>query len=546
MGDLRDLKFIRQERMEDTRPQVEHAVIANTPADHNDPVFVTLPEFADDQTWGPYRWVHNGKDKPQEGDDCLVAFSNRREGWILCYWSEVYTPGDAVPVSSVFGRTGDVVAVAGDYAVGQVTGAAPLASPAFTGSPTAPTPLTADNSTAVATTAFVKNQGYLTSVPVTSVFGRTGAIVATTGDYSVAQVTGAAPLANPAFTGTPTAPTPAAADNSTTVATTAFVKAQGYVTAGSSPVTSVFGRAGAVTATTGDYTAAQVTNAADKASASIQAFTAPVSAANYIVSTGATAGGAFLQGGNTYNAGNNWMTGMVAGNIYFDGTNWQNKTYGGNNGWYLIGFGGANSPGEINFYGDAATGGSDRSYTPAQVQALRTHRFLSDGSVMVTGRIFSGVASTGGIWVDGGSSQFVGSNSATVMGFYNAGWWLLLNNAGDLRLQGTYGLTTGAGVGGSATAAATSLTLNKISGAVTFTGQSNTASVPKSFVVTNSTVGANDVVMVSLNNGTTAAGSFVCSAIVTSGSFTITALSNTANTGVTYSFNFWVMKSTIT
>jgi hypothetical protein len=39
-------------------------------------------------------------------------------------------------VSSVFGRTGAVVAVSGDYTVSQVTGAAPLASPSFTGSAT--------------------------------------------------------------------------------------------------------------------------------------------------------------------------------------------------------------------------------------------------------------------------------------------------------------------------------------------------------------------------------------------------------------------------
>ncbi len=39
---------------------------------------------------------------------------------------------------------------------------APLASPALTGTPTAPTPATADNSTKIATTAFVKNQGYST------------------------------------------------------------------------------------------------------------------------------------------------------------------------------------------------------------------------------------------------------------------------------------------------------------------------------------------------------------------------------------------------
>lgn len=42
---------------------------------------------------------------------------------------------------------------------------APLASPTFTGSPTAPSPSTGDNSTAIATTAFVKNQGYLSSIP---------------------------------------------------------------------------------------------------------------------------------------------------------------------------------------------------------------------------------------------------------------------------------------------------------------------------------------------------------------------------------------------
>jgi hypothetical protein len=43
---------------------------------------------------------------------------------------------------------------------------APLASPTFTGTPISTTPSTADNSTKIATTAFVKNQGYLTSVTI--------------------------------------------------------------------------------------------------------------------------------------------------------------------------------------------------------------------------------------------------------------------------------------------------------------------------------------------------------------------------------------------
>lgn len=41
----------------------------------------------------------------------------------------------------------------------------------------------------------------LPSIPVSSVFGRTGAVVAAAGDYSVSQVTGAAPTASPTFTG---------------------------------------------------------------------------------------------------------------------------------------------------------------------------------------------------------------------------------------------------------------------------------------------------------------------------------------------------------
>lgn len=45
---------------------------------------------------------------------------------------------------------------------------------------------------------------------------------------------------------------------------------------GGGAVSSVFGRTGAVVATAGDYTAAMVTNAADKSSASTQAFTATV------------------------------------------------------------------------------------------------------------------------------------------------------------------------------------------------------------------------------------------------------------------------------
>jgi len=144
---------------------------------------------------------------------------------------------------------------------------APINSPVFTGDPQAPTPATTDNDNSLATTAFVKAQGYITgnqtitlTGPVTGSGATTIATSVTAGsltnvmlatmptltlkgnntgataaplDLTVAQVMtmlGAAPLASPAFTGLPTAPTVATADSSTSLATTAFVKAQGYLT----------------------------------------------------------------------------------------------------------------------------------------------------------------------------------------------------------------------------------------------------------------------------------------------------------------------------
>lgn len=66
-------------------------------------------------------------------------------------------------------------------------------------------------------------------VPVSVVNGGTGA---TTAGAALTSL-GAAPLASPALTGNPTAPTPATADNDTSLATTAYVQAQGYATAAS-------------------------------------------------------------------------------------------------------------------------------------------------------------------------------------------------------------------------------------------------------------------------------------------------------------------------
>jgi hypothetical protein len=60
---------------------------------------------------------------------------------------------------------------------------------------------------------------------VTSVFGRNGDILALTGDYTVAMITGAAPIDSPLFTGTPSGPTAPFGTNTTQLATTAYVQA---------------------------------------------------------------------------------------------------------------------------------------------------------------------------------------------------------------------------------------------------------------------------------------------------------------------------------
>lgn len=116
-------------------------------------------------------------------------------------------------VSTVFTRSGAVVATSGDYTVAQVTGAAPLASPTFTGTPAAPTAAINTNTTQVATTAYVVT-GF---APIASPTF-TGTVTIPGG----ASISGFAPLASPALTGTPTAPTASALTNTTQIATTAY------------------------------------------------------------------------------------------------------------------------------------------------------------------------------------------------------------------------------------------------------------------------------------------------------------------------------------
>jgi len=79
--------------------------------------------------------------------------------------------------------------------------ASPFTSPAFLGTPTAPTAAQGTNTTQLATTAFVNAE-------------------------IASDTSNLAPKASPAFTGVPTAPTAAVSTNTTQLATTAFVNAE--------------------------------------------------------------------------------------------------------------------------------------------------------------------------------------------------------------------------------------------------------------------------------------------------------------------------------
>ena len=132
-----------------------------------------------------------------------------------------YITSAGAPVQSVAGRTGAVT-----LAVADVSGAAPLASPALTGTPTAPTAATNTSTTQLATTAFVLGQASSTAplMDGTAAVG-TGTTFARA-DHVHGSDTTKANLASPTFTGTPAAPTAAVNTSTTQLATTAYVIGQ--------------------------------------------------------------------------------------------------------------------------------------------------------------------------------------------------------------------------------------------------------------------------------------------------------------------------------
>jgi hypothetical protein len=128
-------------------------------------------------------------------------------------------------------------------------------------------------------------------------------------------------------------------------------------------------------------------------------------------------------------------------------------------GWDGSGFAFANSTagskvfsmvynGDTAFFGLLASGGTSAGLGTWSATGLRVgdgnaaaytldvigSGLTSDIVGKFSGRIAAGAAGTGGMWVDGGSTEFMGSYSSSVMGFYNSGWNLTLNSSGNVGI----------------------------------------------------------------------------------------------------------------
>lgn len=119
----------------------------------------------------------------------------------------------------------------GDSTVGWVleSSAFLFDSPNFSGTPTVPTAAVDTNTTQVASTAFVIGQAGSANPLMNGTVAVGTSTRFSRQDHVHPTDTTRAPLASPAFTGIPTAPTAAAGTNTTQIATTSFVQSEALV-----------------------------------------------------------------------------------------------------------------------------------------------------------------------------------------------------------------------------------------------------------------------------------------------------------------------------
>lgn len=350
-----------------------------------------------------------------DGDARVVLSDYSLHIWDAGTSSWTSLSGGSSGVSSFNTRTGSVTAASGDYTAAQVTNAGDKASAsqqAFTGEVASPDFKTTGLTGATATARFVG--GTTSGAPASGTFALGDFIIDQSGKIWICIGAGSP--------GTWT-----------------------QVSGGGGAVSSVFGRTGAVSSQPGDYTASEVTNAADKSSSSQQAFTGEVKAPDFAIAglTGATAAGRYVGTttsgapvAGTFSKGD-WVTDQA-------GIRWTCTTAG--------------SPGTWTQEPGSGTGGGGVS------------SFNSRTGAVAPGNADYLAVSSGGLTGATASSRYVGGTTAgaPTTGTFLAGDWIT-DQAGKrwtCTVAGTPGIWTqepGTGGAGSSTAArayrSTALTL---------------------------------------------------------------------------------------
>lgn len=322
--------------------------------------------------------------------------------------------------------------------------------------------------------------------------------------------------------------------NGKPIATTDLIPVVSY------PVTSVFSRTGAVVATSGDYTAAQVTNAADTASSSQQVFTGAIQTTqltttsnNGVVAQSASGSPSFrnfLLASDTQAAftigGNGLLSWGVGGSTAPDTTL-------GRSGVVPPSSGQVGVVTQQAFYSTNTTGGFVYA-APANNAAFLSFASAADANPQF--KIFTQGALE---WGPGGASGLDLELARITNSSFGTGTFLEL-------LAGS-GFGYGNGTGGSVTQTtsfSTGVTLNKPTGQITLFTSATVAGAVSSFTVTNSVVGAADTIIANFAVGTNA-GLNLTVTNVTTGSFQLTFHSVSSLASSTRKINFAVIKGAI-
>lgn len=193
----------------------------------------------------------------------------------------------------------------------------------------------------------------------------------------------------------------------------------------------------------------------------------------------------------------------------------------------------------------AGTNGTLARVTGTIVEAASGNHTLLSGTFLGINTVTSGAAT-----VTNTATLFVeGPMTATVSGT-NYGIWVDAGTArfnGAIQSETSIGYKTGAGgTVTQATSKVTAVTLNKICGQIIMNAAALAAGIEASFTLNNSTIGANDVIIVNIASGGTVGSYLLTVGAVAAGSCSIT-LSNASAASLAQAvvLNFAVIKSVI-